>query len=271
MGGVRQRLVPAGGALSRRSVLGGGVAALTAVAVGACSPGQSSTALAEGESGLIARVSDGDLVVMESGLRVRLAEVEAPAGGRQGASPEPYFDEARRLLDRVATGRPARLWYGGLTRDRYDRAIAHVIVDSADGGRIWLNGLMVRQGGARVRSWPDNTARVRELYRWEQEARAARRGVWALDHYRVRAPDDLAHAPAFAIVEGPLVSVAAQAARGAARLDETGIVIVPGTDMGAPDAALDLTIGGNVRLRGRLRREPDGGAIALTHWGQVET
>ena len=37
--------------------------------------------LAEGEAGRIARVLDADSLALDTGLRVRLAEVEAPAAG----------------------------------------------------------------------------------------------------------------------------------------------------------------------------------------------
>src|SRR5690606_32341146 len=122
---------------------------------------------------------------------VRLAEVEAPSPGYDGAADQPHAGESRDLLMAAAMGRAASLWYGGLSRDRYDRAIAHVIARDETGSDLWLNGLMARQGGARVRSWPDNSRRVRRLYALETEARAAKRGLWALDHYRIRAVDDL--------------------------------------------------------------------------------
>src|SRR5690606_18531133 len=150
--------------------------------------------LAGGENGRIARVTDGDLLGLDTGLRVRLAEIEAPAPGYDTRPDEPFAAEARVLLEAAALGRAARLWYGGLTRDDYGRALAHVIARDEIGGDLWLNGLMVRQGAARVRTWPDNSRRATPLLAFEEEARTARRGLWALDHWRVRELDDLAAA-----------------------------------------------------------------------------
>jgi len=39
--------------------------------------------------------------------------------------------EARGVLQAAAVGRQAQLWYGGLSRDSYERALAHVIGDRA--------------------------------------------------------------------------------------------------------------------------------------------
>src|SRR5690606_19861717 len=158
--------------------------------------------LTGGEQGRISRITDGDTLGLDTGLRVRLAEIEAPAPGYDGREDEPYAGEARALLESAALGRAARLWYGGLNGDDYGRALAHVIARDETGGDLWLNGLMVRQGAARVRTWPDNSRRATPLLAFEEEARTARRGLWALDHWRVRGLDDLAAAPSFSLVEG---------------------------------------------------------------------
>ena len=239
------------------------VAGLAAVA-GGCQPPPD---LAVGETGRIVRAPDGDLVVLDGGLRVRLSEIEAPA---LGGNSQPFAAEARSLLVKAAMGRPARLYYGGLSRDRYERAIAHVIVQPAAGGDLWLNGYMARQGGGRVRSWPDNARRVRQLYALEDEARRERRGLWALDAYRVRALDDLAGADGFAVIEGPLSAIGEAAERATVRLTPSGLEIHTDGALGRP-SGLSLSPGRLVRVRGRIDRRQDPPSIRLTHWGQVET
>lgn len=131
---------------SRRSLVLAGLA-------GACSqPGD----LAEGEGGRVARVLDGDSLALDTGLRVRLAEVEAPAAGYGDRVDEPGAAVARAIMERASVGRQAKLWYGGLSRDRYQRAIAHLIAKDEVGADVWLNGVAARQGAARVRTYPDN-------------------------------------------------------------------------------------------------------------------
>ncbi|MEQ1784498.1 MAG: thermonuclease family protein [Hyphomonadaceae bacterium] len=132
--------------------------------------------LAEGDGGRVARVLDGDSLALDTGLR---AEVESPAAGYGDRADDPGAAAARSIVERAAVGRQARLWYGGLSRDRYQRAIAHVIARDEAGADIWLNGLAVRQGAARVRTFPDNAKRARRLRALESEARAGKRGLWA--------------------------------------------------------------------------------------------
>lgn len=235
----------------------------------ACSGQDSMNAgdLAQGEQGRVARVLDGDALALETGLRVRLAEVEAPAGGYGDKVGEPFGDEARAMLEAAAVGREARLWYGGLSRDSYERALAHAIVRDEVGGEVWLNGLMARQGGARVRTYPDNAKRARRLLSLEAEARAAKRGLWADAHWRVRGLDDLGGAPNFAIVEGAVASLGEIAGDGEAHLAPGGIRFDVGERLGAADVA--VAVGARIRVRGRIdmRGEPK---IRVTHWAQVE-
>ncbi len=211
-------------------------------------------------------MSDGDLLALDGGLRVRLSEIEAPAisSGRS-----PYAAEARELLGSVALGRPGRLYYGGLSRDRYERAIAHVIVQAENGEDVWLNGFMARQGGGRVRSWPDNARRVRRLYALEEEARKNRRGLWAFDEYRVRSLDDLAAAYGFVLVEGPLDRLETGADASEALLAGAGIQLFAGAELGKP-SDIKLSRGARIRVRGRIGRNREMPVMRLTHWGQVE-
>jgi endonuclease YncB( thermonuclease family) len=224
--------------------------------------------LVGGEQGRIARITDGDLLGLDTGLRVRLAEIEAPTPGYDGREDEPHAREARAQLEAVALGREARLWYGGLTRDDYGRALAHVIARDETGADVWLNGLMIRQGAARVRTWPDNARRAARLLAFEEEARAAKRGLWSLDHWRVRQLDDLAGAPAFAIVEGPLAETGHMPGDAIAHLSPSGIRLEIGERLA--DTAPALAPGARLRLRGRIDTRNAPPTIRITHWAQVE-
>lgn len=228
--------------------------------------------LAEGEQVRIARVMDGDALALDTGLKVRLAEVEAPAPGHGRRKDEPFAEAARALLNAAALGRSAKLWYGGLSRDSYDRALAHVIAQDEVGGGIWLNGYAARQGAARVRTYPDNAKRARRQLAMEQEARAAGRGPWADEHWRMRGLDDLEGAPYFVIVEGEVVALGKMAGDGEAHLTRGGIRFDVGDRIGAADVA--LTAGVHVRVRGRIdaRAIASGGEpkMRVAHWAQVE-
>lgn len=143
-----------------------------AVALAACSaPKDPVDGLAIGERGRVVRVLDDDALVLDTGQSVRLIGIEAPAAPNRTREGEPGYDTAKRLLEDMVLGREVELHYGGLTRDRYDRALAHVVTTDALGPRLWLNAEMVKKGGARVRVYPDTAAANAPLIKMESKAR----------------------------------------------------------------------------------------------------
>jgi len=131
--------------------------------------------------------------------------------------------------------------------------------------------MMARQGGARVRTFPDNSRRARRLLALEDEARKAKRGLWALDHWRIRALDDISDAPYYAIVEGPIAATGHIAGDGIAHLDPSGFRLDLGERLGPADSSLKLSAGSSVRVRGRIDTRSGEPQIRITHWAQVET
>jgi micrococcal nuclease len=134
--------------------------------------------LAVGERGRVVRVLDGDALVLDTGQSVRLVGVEAPAAPYRDREGDAGFEEAKRILEDMVLGREVELRYGGLTRDRYDRALAHVVTTDALGPRLWLNAEMVKKGGARVRVYPDTATANAPLLALEAAARTDGRGLW---------------------------------------------------------------------------------------------
>lgn len=173
-------------------------AALTALA--ACGPQIGS--LQRGETGRVARVINGDTLLLESGLRVFLAEVDAPRGD------QPYASQAYGELEALALHRTVLLAYGGTRRwVRRAReaqtpaagaqrstapasapdtaAIAQVFVQSEGGRWFWLQNALVARGAVMVRPRFDNHARTAALLSTEAQAQAASRGLWAQRDYSV--------------------------------------------------------------------------------------
>lgn len=159
----------------------------------ACARPHPLDALEPGERGRVVRVLDGDALVLDTGQSVRLAGVEAPARPYKDRAGEPFNAEARRMLEDMTLGREVQLYYAGLTRDRYDRALAQVRTTDALGPDLWLNAELVRRGGARVRVYPDTAGGCETFPALEEEARGDKRGLWARQAYRV---PDAANLPA---------------------------------------------------------------------------
>ena len=242
-------------------------AAALALLLAACD-GADLDRLAEGERGRVSIVRSGHTLVLEDGLVVRLAGVEAPAPG------EPFAAEARGLLEAVALGEDVRLLYGGARRDGYDRALAHVRLVSS---RRWVQGELLKAGAARVRTWPDNRALAREMLRLEAQARREERGLWADPAYRVRLPHEVReNEPGLTLVEGRIGEVEEGGWSVTLPFRPRGRDLsleIPGRALGDFRAAgmepRELE-GRLVRARGRVRSGRDGAVIRVDHPEQIE-
>lgn len=118
-------------------------------------------------TGVVRWVLDGDtLQVLVRGrtMDVRLADVDAPERS------QPYGWEAALALIDLVRNRIVRV--APYDVDRYGRVVAHVYLGERDVGHE-----LVQQGAAWFYS---RYASKGELYDVEQQARAAKRGLWAL-------------------------------------------------------------------------------------------
>ncbi len=242
--------------------------------------------LEKGETGFMKSVVDGDTLFMDGGLKVRLAGMQAPKLplGRAGFTGWPLGEAAKSALYELTEGRAIGLYYSGLKRDRYKRALAQVYtLDEQGMPDIWVQEAMISQGLARVYTWPDtvsdNRLDVQALYKAERKARAEGRGIWALEYYKIRKPDPdpLAQdVDSFQIVEGIITSVADIRGQiylnfGANYRTDFTIAIVKSSKKRFKKAGLDpLGLeGATVRVRGWIELQ-NGPVIWLDHPERLE-
>ena len=229
--------------------------------------------LTTGEAGKVVDVRDGDLLILDSGLNVRLAEIEAPRDAWRDRPADPFGKEATRILEFAALGRSAQLYYGGLLRDRYERALAHAVVTDEAGRQVWLNGYQVRQGAARVRSYADNSARATMLYPLEVEARDQGRGLWALNAYQLRDASTLKDVPRGLVLLEDEVSILSEVSAGSSTVEvaeDGGLKLSLGYLLARSDSRIKLEPGDRIRVRGSVRRDGATVYIVLDHWAQIE-
>jgi len=204
---LRKSLADCGRALKRCLYAG---ALLSLCGLGACGQDDPLSALEMGEQGRVVRILDGDTLALSTGLVVKLAGVEAPSFGRGDAPDALYAKEAARMLEDMALGRTVQLRYPGLTRDKYDRAIAHVSTADEMGGELWLNHDILRRGGARARFFADTAALGDLLLEAEAAARLERAGLWSKRAYQIDVPRQLPpDYAAFTLIKGSVASAGA--------------------------------------------------------------
>ena len=127
--------------------------------------------LAAEYTGRVVAISDGDtltLLVPDGAsyqqVKVRLGEIDTPESG------QPFGQRAKQMLSDLAYNQQARVVVQDT--DRYGRKVSRVYVGTVD-----VNAEMVKQGAAWVyRKYAQDQA----LYRLEEQAKAAKRGLWGL-------------------------------------------------------------------------------------------
>lgn len=225
-------------------------------------------------SALVIRVVDGDTVMLDTGAEVRLTGIQAPKLplGRAGFRPWPLAAEAKAAMEQMSLRRRVRLEYPGRRHDRWGRLLAHV-----HAGDTWLQREMLLKGLARVYTFPDNRAQAADLYAAERTARAKRRGIWALDWYRLLTAEEAgSRIGTFQIVEGAPKKVAIVRGRaylnyGADWKTDFTVSIAPRHLKLFRASGVDILSMQNQRLRVRgwiVRR--NGAMIAVTHPEQIE-
>jgi len=236
--------------------------------------------LTRGDTGSVREIVDGDTLILKDGREIRLVGIQAPKLplGRRGFREWPLAREAKAALKRLSAGRLVRLSFGGRRRDRHGRWLAHLhLSDEKTNTSIWLQGELLRTGLARVYSFADNRAKVAEMLALERQARAARRGIWAHDYYRILNQREAAsRANSFQLVEGRVLTVAPTRARvflnfGQNWRTDFTIVVARRHLRNFPDRERSLLemAGKRVRVRGWLKRR-NGPMITISHPEQIE-
>jgi len=143
----------------------------------------------------VASVRDGRTLMLDDGRELRLAGIEAAAGGH---------DALRRLAD----GQTLRLERLGPGADRYGRVVAFAFLPEA---RRPVQQVLLEQGKALVSARIGDKGCAEALLASERAARAAKRGLWADPNFAPLSSENLPALEAargrFALVEGKVLSV----------------------------------------------------------------
>src|SRR6185437_8774447 len=187
-----------------------------AAVVVAAPPAWACTGLDDGPDGIVSTVEDGNTLVLDSGIVVRLAGTVAPLpqGKRAGAKAQPLEAEATAALRALVLGKSVRLGLDAEETDRYGHMEAQVFLADArdasapDSG--WVEQRLLAQGMARVEPLPKARQCLDELIAAEDAARAQRLGIWQNPYYSVRDAADPAAladgAGLYELIEGEIVS-----------------------------------------------------------------
>jgi micrococcal nuclease len=126
-------------------------------------------------SATVARVVDGDTIVLRGGERVRYIGMDTPESVKPGTPVQCYAKAASHENERLVDGERVRLRYDAEREDRYGRTLAYVY-RARDG--VFVNAELVRRGYARQLTIPPNVAHAGLFRRLAAQARERGRGLW---------------------------------------------------------------------------------------------
>jgi endonuclease YncB( thermonuclease family) len=241
--------------------IAGGAAAETSFGNAGC-------VLTDGESGIVADVLDPVTVRLDSGLMVRLAGI-IPPGDVDGDA------AAMDALTGLTLGNPVRLRYGGLSRDRYQRATAQLYL--IGGPEIWLQSALISSGHAIVAGFAEDRSCLAALLAVEREARDAGAGLWLR-----RSPTDAwsgelrSGGARFELVEGEVVSIGRRERTVYLNFGHdwstdftVSLAVADADTIEAEGGSFDDLVGRRIRIRGWLDQW-DGPWIRVDHAEQIE-
>ncbi|VAV90838.1 hypothetical protein MNBD_ALPHA06-667 [hydrothermal vent metagenome] len=223
-------------------------------------------------NGRVLDVLSGDRFVLEDGRKVRLAGIEAPRMAFADAAAQPLFATAKTYLQNLLIGK--EVIFSDPAPDRFGRLRAHVLLQD---GQIWVQGQMLAQGLARVRTWNDDQKRAGEMLALENTARSQKTGIWARGFYAVRSPDAVRAATgSYQIIAGEVVDASqskkmiylnfgsdwrrdftAQTTKKTAKIFAKSGIVLAGLS------------GANIRVRGTIKYN-NGPMLWLNHPAQLE-
>ncbi|MEA2901974.1 MAG: micrococcal nuclease [Actinomycetota bacterium] len=153
------------------------VTALAIAAMSACSARQVDPVASPPGVTKVIRVVDGDTLIVEPKVRIRLIGVDAPESVAPNRPIECMGREASRFLSELLPpGTEVRLESDVELLDSYDRTLAYLWIGSSG---LFVNAELVRQGFAQTLTIPPNIAYADEFANLAIEARLANRGLWS--------------------------------------------------------------------------------------------
>lgn len=131
-----------------------------------------------GETVLVAKAIDGDTVELEDGRKVRYIGIDTPETkdprrpvgcfGKQAAKENKALVEGKRII----------LQKDISDTDKYDRLLRYVYLPLEDGQVVFINDYLVREGFAKISTYPPDVKYTEKFIEAEKYARENNLGLW---------------------------------------------------------------------------------------------
>lgn len=132
----------------------------------------------EGERVLVTKVVDGDTVELERGEKVRLIGIDTPETKDPRRPVGCFGKEASNETKRLVEGKDVILQKDVSQTDKYGRLLRYVFLSIEANQILFVNDYLVREGFAKVLTYPPDVKYNERLREAEKEAKEGKRGLW---------------------------------------------------------------------------------------------
>jgi len=127
----------------------------------------------------IKKISDGDTIVLENGIKIRLLGINTPEISKRDKIAEAGGEEAKQWLIEKLASKKIKLQYDIEQKDKYGRTLAYVFTEN----KVNINLQLVANGLAAINIYPPNLKYVDKLILAQQQAESKKLGIWAMPAY----------------------------------------------------------------------------------------
>lgn len=132
----------------------------------------------EGERAVVAKVIDGDTIELEKGKTVRLIGIDTPETVDPRRPVGCFGKEASNETKALLSGKVVILQKDVSETDKYNRLLRYVYLPLEDGSTLFVNDYLVREGYAKVYTYPPDVKFNEQFRQAEKEARENNKGLW---------------------------------------------------------------------------------------------
>ncbi|MBQ6154318.1 thermonuclease family protein [bacterium] len=126
------------------------------------------------ETATVARVIDGDTIVLTDGRKVRYIGINAPETNHPVKPIGCYGQQATDKNNDLVLGKTVQLEKDVSEVDRYGRLLRYVYVDNQ-----MINEILVREGFATATTYPPDVKYMDSLFQAQNLARIEQLGIWS--------------------------------------------------------------------------------------------
>lgn len=132
----------------------------------------------QGERALVSKVVDGDTLELADGKTVRFIGIDTPETVDPKRPVGCFGKEASNETKSLLSGREVILQKDVSDKDKYGRLLRLIFLPLPSGQLLFVNDYLVREGFARVLTYPPDIKYNEKLRQAEEEAKQYGRGLW---------------------------------------------------------------------------------------------